>query len=75
MHSATLRIAYATAQDAEVAAQALAPDHDGHVAWRLERDVLVLQVTSKTTLGLIRTVDDLLGCLRALEPDRPGQGS
>lgn len=72
MHSATLRIAYATPEQANVAAQAVAPDHDGHVQWRVEQSTLVLVVTSDSTLGLVRSVDDVLGCLRALEPDRPG---
>lgn len=71
MHSAILRIAYKSRSEAEIAAQAVAPDHNGLVQWKVEDTTLVLNVRSTTTLGLVRSVDDVLGCLRALEPDRP----
>lgn len=65
MNQAIVRIAFATAAEAQRAGQALAPDHGGHVAWRVEGARLVLEVHSDSMLGLVRTLDDVLGCLRA----------
>ena len=55
--------------EAERARRSLAADDDGHAALRVEGTVLVVEAGSETALGLLRTLDDLLGCLRAAEPD------
>lgn len=65
MHTARLRVHFASPAAAEQAGRSLAPDHDGHVTWRLDGPDLVLEATAATILGLVRTLDDLLGCLRA----------
>ena len=64
-HTAGLRIRFASHTEAERAGRALAPDNDGHVAWLAEGSELVLEASGATLLGLLRTVDDVLGCLRA----------
>lgn len=64
-HTASLRVRFPTRAEAERAGRALEPDHDGHVAWLVEGDDLVLEASADSVLGLVRTVDDLLGCLRA----------
>jgi hypothetical protein len=66
MNRAQLRIQFASAAQAQQAGQALAPDHDGHVVWSVEGSFLILEARSDTTLGLVRTLDDALGCIRAL---------
>lgn len=65
MHTASLRIRFASHTDAERAGRALEPDHDGQAAWFVEGNELVLEASGASLLGLLRTVDDVLGCLRA----------
>lgn len=65
MHTASLRVRFGSRAEAERAGRALEPDNAGHVAWVVEGNDLVLEASSETVLGLVRTVDDLLGCLRA----------
>lgn len=65
MHTAGLRVRCTSRAEAERLGRALEPDHEGHVAWLVEGDELVLEASSETVLGLVRTVDDLLGCVRA----------
>lgn len=67
MHTASLRIRFASRTEAERAGRALDPDNDGHLAWLVEGNDLVLEASAQTLLGLLRTVDDVLGCLRSLE--------
>lgn len=64
-HTASLRVRFASRTEAERAGRALEPDNQGHVAWMVEGNELVLEASADTVLGLVRTVDDLLGCLRA----------
>lgn len=71
MHAAVLRVAFASPLEAQHAGRALAPDNAGHIAWRVEGAVLVLEAEAATVMGLVRTVDDALGCLRALEGANP----
>lgn len=65
MHTASLRVHFPSRAEAERTGRSLAPDNLGHVAWVIEGSDLVLEASSETILGLVRTVDDLLGCLRA----------
>jgi hypothetical protein len=65
VHTASLRVRFASRTDAERAGRALEPDNAGQVAWAVEGSDLVLEASAATVLGLVRTVDDLLGCLRA----------
>lgn len=64
-HTASLRIRFASPQEAQRAGRSLAPDNAGQVAWAAEGADLVLEASADTVLGLVRTMDDLLGCLRA----------
>lgn len=64
-HTASLRVRFPSRTEADRAGRALAPDNGGHVAWMVDGNDLVLEASADTILGLVRTVDDLLGCLRA----------
>ncbi|HUR63843.1 MAG TPA: hypothetical protein VM241_05105 [Candidatus Thermoplasmatota archaeon] len=66
---AVLRVRCRDSVEAEQARRSLAADGDGHASLRVEGAVLVVEATSASALGLLRTLDDLLGCLRAAEPD------
>lgn len=46
-----------------------ADDAAGHATLRVEGAVLVVEAASASALGLLRTLDDAMGCLRAAEPD------
>ncbi len=61
MNQATLRLAV---PDADACAAALAPDNDGHLDVHVA-DHLILEAKATTPMGLLRTLDDALGCLRA----------
>ena len=65
MHTASLRVRCPSRADAERLGRSLAPDNAGHAAWTTEGADLVIAASADTVLGLVRTVDDLLGCLRA----------
>lgn len=58
-------LAFATAADAARAEAALRPDNEGHVSTRVEGSRLVLEAKSGSAIGLLRTLDDALACLRA----------
>lgn len=64
-HTASLRIRFPSRTEADRAGRALAPDNDSHVAWMVDGNDLVLEASAESVLGLVRTVDDVLGCLRA----------
>lgn len=51
--------------DADVAAHAIGPDNDGHMEAEVVDGVLVLRAASSSPMGLLRSLDDALGCLRA----------
>lgn len=48
--------------------QSLAADDPEHAACTVEGRDLVLVASAPTALGLLRTLDDVLGCVRAAEP-------
>lgn len=64
-HTASLRVRFASRAEAERAGRSIEPDNAGHVAWAVDGGDLVLEASADTVLGLVRTVDDVLGCLRA----------
>ena len=64
-HTASLRLRFPSHVEADRAGRALAPDNAGHVAWVVDGSDLVLEASADSVLGLVRTVDDVLGCLRA----------
>jgi len=63
VNHAVLRLAVA---DADVAMRALQPDDGGHLESRVEDGKLVLRAESATAMGLLRSLDDALACLRAI---------
>ncbi|MEK6975029.1 MAG: KEOPS complex subunit Pcc1 [Candidatus Thermoplasmatota archaeon] len=73
VHTASLRIRFPSRTEADRAGRALEPDNAGHVAWMVEGSDLVLEASADSVLGLVRTVDDVLGCLRVLEGAAPPQ--
>jgi hypothetical protein len=66
---AVLRLRCRDSVEAERLRRSLAPDDAAHATVRVEGATLVVEATSQARLGLLRTLDDLLGCLRAAEPD------
>lgn len=65
--NAELRLDLGTPEAVTAAMAALGPDNEGFA--RMEQDGTVLVVTADAdgAMGLLRTLDDVLGCLRALE--------
>jgi hypothetical protein len=61
-----VRVPFLTAEEARRAAQALEPDNEGLLVSRIEGKDLVLEARG-TAMGVLRTLDDALGCLRALQ--------
>lgn len=64
MNQATLRLRFPDEAGARTAQAALAPDNEGYLSTRLEGETLVLEAESDALMGLLRTLDDALGCLR-----------
>lgn len=65
-NDATVRIGFPDPGAAQAAAAALAPDNDGYLETRVEGREMVLTVQAESLMGLLRTLDDALGCIRAL---------
>lgn len=63
--SATIRIAFPDPDAAETARASLEPDNDGHLDAVVDGTDLVLTAESDSIMGLLRTIDDAMGCLRA----------
>jgi hypothetical protein len=75
---ATLRLAFADAEEAARLAAALEPENDAFLRARVEGATLVADVEADEPLALLRTLDDALACLgaaqraaRAAGPRRP----
>lgn len=69
MHAAEVRIHCGDPDAAARLAAALSPDDAGSVGLAVEESVLVVTVRGQTRLGLLRTLDDVLGCIRATGMD------
>lgn len=65
MNRATVRLALG-AEAARTAMAALEPDNGGHLEARVEGDELVLCCEAGSVMGVLRSLDDALGCVRAL---------
>ena len=61
----TLKITFPSPAEARTSQAALEPDNAGHLRSRVEGAVLVLEAEADSMMGLLRTLDDALGCLRA----------
>jgi hypothetical protein len=66
---AALRLRCRDSVEAERLRRSLAADDAGHAALRVEGAMLCIDAASPSALGLLRTLDDALGCLRAAEPE------
>jgi hypothetical protein len=60
-----LVLAFGEPAAARAAAAALAPDNGIHLRTKVEGNALVLEADAETAMGLLRTLDDALACLRA----------
>lgn len=67
MNEATLRVACGSPAAARRLQAALSVDDPESIETRVEDDVLEIRAASRTRMGLLRTLDDALGCLRAAE--------
>lgn len=69
MNTATLRIACRDETEATTLQAAIQPD-DGHgVSSRVDGTELVIEASSESIMGIVRGLDDVLGCLRATGMD------
>lgn len=61
---ARIVLSLASAAEASTLAAALGPDNGAHATARAKGSELVIEAEADTIPGLLRTVDDVLGCLR-----------
>ncbi|MGB0652023.1 MAG: KEOPS complex subunit Pcc1 [Thermoplasmatota archaeon] len=66
-----LRLSFPSPDEAQAAAAALAPDNEGHAVCRVEGTTLHVEAEAASWPGLLRTLDDVMVCLRALEGAGP----
>jgi hypothetical protein len=66
-----LRIDAGSAAEAKVLAAALAADDAGLAPCRAEGTNVVVTLRGATAMGALRTLDDVLECLRAARPGPP----
>lgn len=65
--TATLCLTYASAEEAERIARALAPDNQGYIEVTVTGNVVRAQATAPTAGSLRHTLDDFLACLSVAE--------
>lgn len=65
---ASLRIRMRDAAAAQRLVRSLAADDAGSAAILAEGRDVIVACSAATAMGLLRTLDDLLGCVRAAEP-------
>lgn len=74
-HRATLRLAFASPEQAARLLASLAPDDDGHLQARVEGSEIVAEAASDSPMGLLRTLDEVVATLAAAEKaERLGGG-
>lgn len=69
MSDATIRLQFPSPAAANRARDAIAPDNGGFIDATVDGSVLVIAARSDSTMGLLRSLDDVLGCLRATGMD------
>lgn len=62
---ARVRIQLRSAEEADRVRAALDPDNEGHLECEVDGATLILRAEAGTAMGLLRTVDDAIGCIRA----------
>lgn len=65
--AATLRLAFASPEEAQRMAASIAPENGAFLRVRVEGSELVAEAGSGTPLGLLHTLDDALACLGAAQ--------
>ncbi len=63
--TARVRIRLSDAGEAERVRAAIVPDNDGYLECEVDGSTLILRAEAGTAMGLLRTVDDAIGCVRA----------
>ncbi len=63
--AARISIQLRSQEEAERVAAALEPDNGDFIECKVEENSLVLRAKSGTAMGLLRTVDDAIACIRA----------
>lgn len=66
-HRATLRLAFASPEQAARLAASLAPENESYVRVRVEGATLVAEAEAAAPLGLLRTLDEVVATLAAAE--------
>lgn len=69
MSEATLTLQCASDAEAQALLEALAPDNEGFAAVTRDGTALTIRAESTSIMGLLRSLDDVLGCLRATGMD------
>ena len=64
---ATLRMPFASPEEAARMAASLAPENGRHLATRVEGSELVAEAEADAPLSLLHTLDDALACLGAAQ--------
>lgn len=67
LHTATLRLAFATPEEAARVAAALRPENGDHVSIVQEGAILVATAEATSPLSLLHTLDDVLACAGAAQ--------
>lgn len=65
---AEVRVRLRDAASAQRLMQSLLADDDGQAAMAVDGRDLILVASSASAMGLLRTLDDVLGCVRAAQP-------
>ncbi|HDS59164.1 MAG TPA: hypothetical protein ENN54_02570 [Thermoplasmatales archaeon] len=65
--TATLRLEYASPDEAERIARTLAPDNQGYIQVTVSGNVILATATASTAGSLRHTLDDFLACLSLAE--------
>lgn len=63
--TATLTLEFASESDARTVARAIAPDNGTHATCKAIGRRVQVVASADTPMGLLRTLDDLLECVRA----------
>lgn len=63
--TARVRIHLGSDAEAQRVAEALRPDNHGYISCQRDGASLVLEAKAESAMGLLRSVDDALGCIRA----------
>ena len=75
MTRATMRLQFASPEEAQRMADALAPENGAYLSVRVEGSALVAEAAADAPLKLLHTLDDALACLAAAEKAaRVGRG-